>query len=248
VRCSKLGLASVADARISADIAKSAAHIHNAIKEGAQSFLKTEYKAIISFCLPVRPPKLWLVWLPPEARVRAQFSAVIFVLLGSGDAFTWKWKDDPQGVLRSPKVAVGLFSSLAFILGALTSMVCGYLGMMVGTYGNVRTAVEARRGMAPAFSAAYRSGSVMGFLLSSLALLMLFGAVHLYRLYFKDDWASLFAAVAGYGLGGSTVALFGRVGGGVYTKAADVGADLVGKVERGIPEDDPRNPAGMLGS
>ena len=146
-------------------------------------------------------------------------------------------------MLRSPKVANGLFSALAFILGALTSMVCGYLGMMVGTYGNVRTAVEARRGMAPAFSAAYRSGSVMGFLLSSLALLTLFGAVHLYRLFFKDDWASLCAAVAGYGLGGSTVALFGRVGGGVYTKAADVGADLVGKVERNIPEDDPRNPA-----
>ena len=170
---------------------------------------------------------------------------VIFLLLGSGDAFTWKWKDDPQGVLHSPKVAVGLFSSLAFILGALTSMVCGYLGMMVGTYGNVRTAVEARRGMAPAFSAAYRSGSVMGFLLSALALLMLFAAVHLYRLYFKDDWASLFAAVAGYGLGGSTVALFGRVGGGVYTKAADVGADLAGKIGQGIPEDDPRN-AGVI--
>jgi len=140
-------------------------------------------------------------------------------------------------VLRSPKVALGLFSSLAFALGALTSMICGYLGMMVGTYGNVRTAVEARRGMAPAFSAAYRSGSVMGFLLSSLALLMLYGAVNLYELYFRDDWASLFAAVAGYGLGGSSVALFARVGGGTFTKAADVGADLVGKVEAGIPED-----------
>jgi len=174
---------------------------------------------------------------------RAQFAVFTFLLLGSGDAFSWKWKDDPQGVLRSPKVSLGLFSALSFSLGAVTSMICGYLGMMVGTYGNVRTAVEARRGMAPAFSAAYRSGSVMGFLLSSLALLMLFGAVHLYRLYFKDDWSSLFAAVAGYGLGGSSVALFGRVGGGVYTKAADVGADLVGKVERGIPEDDPRNPA-----
>ncbi len=97
--------------------------------------------------------------------------------------------------------------------------------------------------MAPAFVAAYRSGSVMGFLLSSLALAVLYGTIQAYRLYFRDDWASLYAAVAGYGLGGSAVALFGRVGGGVYTKAADVGADLVGKVERSIPEDDPRNPA-----
>ena len=97
--------------------------------------------------------------------------------------------------------------------------------------------------MAPAFATAFRAGSVMGFLLSSTALLALYGAIQLYRLFFRDDWAALYAAIAGYGLGGSSIALFGRVGGGVYTKAADVGADLVGKVERGIPEDDPRNPA-----
>merc|ERR1719440_762830 len=91
---------------------------------------------------------------------------------------------------------------------------------------------------------AFRSGAVMGFLLSGLGLLVLFVTVVLMKMfYFKDDWAGLYECITGYGLGGSTIALFGRVGGGIYTKAADVGADLVGKVEKDIPEDDPRNPA-----
>ncbi|CAI7802171.1 unnamed protein product [Closterium sp. NIES-53] len=108
---------------------------------------------------------------------------------------------------------------------------------------NARTTVEARRGIGPAFVVAFRSGAVMGFLLAANGLIVLFITIVLFRLYYGNDWASLFETITGYGLGGSSVALFGRVGGGIYTKAADVGADLVGKVERGIPEDDPRNPA-----
>merc|ERR1719314_55647 len=83
----------------------------------------------------------------------------------------------------------------------------------------------------------------MGLILSSLGLAVLFALMWAYRALYGDDWAGLFEALTGYGLGGSAMALFGRVGGGIYTKAADVGADLVGKVEQGIPEDDPRNPA-----
>ena len=83
----------------------------------------------------------------------------------------------------------------------------------------------------------------MGFLLAANGLAVLFFTIIFFKLYYGDDWESLFEVIAGYGLGGSSVALFGRVGGGIYTKAADVGADLVGKIEQGIPEDDPRNPA-----
>ncbi|CAI5533828.1 unnamed protein product [Closterium sp. Naga37s-1] len=103
--------------------------------------------------------------------------------------------------------------------------------------------MEARKGIPAAFVAAFRAGSVMGFLLSANGLLVLFLTILAYRKYYGDDWAGLYESITGYGLGGSSVALFGRVGGGIYTKAADVGADLVGKVERNIPEDDPRNPA-----
>ncbi|KAK6126916.1 hypothetical protein DH2020_039346 [Rehmannia glutinosa] len=115
--------------------------------------------------------------------------------------------------------------------------------MKIATYANARTTLEARKGVGKAFIIAFRSGAVMGFLLAANGLLVLYITINLFKLYYGDDWEGLFEAITGYGLGGSSMALFGRVGGGIYTKAADVGADLVGKVERNIPEDDPRNPA-----
>merc|ERR1711933_327045 len=155
-----------------------------------------------------------------------------------------KYTTDVDGRPQAPGLFIAIFSTLSFILGATTSSISGYLGMMIATYANGRTALEARKGVAPAFMTAFRSGAVMGFLLSGLGLLILFVAIVGFKLlYFKDDWAGLYECITGYGLGGSTIALFGRVGGGIYTKAADVGADLVGKVEKDIPEDDPRNPA-----
>ena len=115
--------------------------------------------------------------------------------------------------------------------------------MKIATYANARTTLEARKGVGKAFITAFRSGAVMGFLLAANGLLVLYIAINLFKIYYGEDWGGLFEAITGYGLGGSSMALFGRVGGGIYTKAADVGADLVGKVERNIPEDDPRNPA-----
>lgn len=168
---------------------------------------------------------------------------VIFLLLSSEDGFQTKWHADDKGVLRAPALYNGTFSTIAFIVGAATSILSGYLGMAIATYANARTALEARKGVAPAFMAAFRSGAVMGFLLAGNALLVLFLLLLAYRKVFGDDWEGLYEAITGYGLGGSSIALFGRVGGGIYTKAADVGADLVGKVEKDIPEDDPRNPA-----
>ncbi|PAN17382.1 hypothetical protein GQ55_3G119400 [Panicum hallii var. hallii] len=201
------------------------AEIQQAISIGATSFLLTEYKYLAVFM--------------------AAFAAVIFLFLGSARRFSARPEPcayDPARECR-PALANAAFSAVAFLLGALTSVLSGYLGMRVATFANARTALEARRGVDCAFAVAFRSGAAMGFLLASSALLVLYVAVNLFGLYYGDDWGGLYESITGYGLGGSSVALFGRVGGGIYTKAADVGADLVGKVERNIPEDDPRNPA-----
>lgn len=159
------------------------------------------------------------------------FSVIIFLFLGAQDGFS------------SKSTQQATFSTIAFINGALTSIVCGYLGMKIATFANARTALEARKGVCEAFVVAFRSGAVMGFFLTSLGLLVLWLTITIFRFHFGDDWNTLYECIAAYGLGGSSIALFGRVGGGIYTKAADVGADLVGKVEQDIPEDDPRNPA-----
>jgi K(+)-stimulated pyrophosphate-energized sodium pump len=136
----------------------------------------------------------------------------------------------------------GLFSAGAFLFGALISSACAYLGMKIATIGNVRTTVQARVGLVPAFKTAFQTGAVMGFGLCGLAVLGIALIIAVFSFFISDQHV-LMEMVAGFGLGGSAVALFARVGGGIYTKAADVGADLVGKVEQGIPEDDPRNPA-----
>ena len=136
----------------------------------------------------------------------------------------------------------GFYSAIAFLIGATTSSISAFLGMKIATIGNVRTTIKAKTGLSEAFKVAFESGAVMGFGLVGLAV---FGLISMCLVYgsFIEEHELLMELVAGFGLGGSTVALFGRVGGGIYTKAADVGADLVGKVEQGIPEDDPRNPA-----
>ncbi|CAD8123197.1 unnamed protein product [Paramecium sonneborni] len=145
-------------------------------------------------------------------------------------------------------IFVSPWSTLAFVLGAATSMLCGYLGMAIATAANFRTAFCAIRSLADAFQMAYRGGCVMGFLLVSISLSILSLIIIIYNSVLVkegdlDSLISMFDYVAAYGLGGSTFALFGRVGGGIYTKAADVGADLVGKVEKNLPEDSPKNPA-----
>ncbi|MBI1913059.1 MAG: sodium-translocating pyrophosphatase [Deltaproteobacteria bacterium] len=130
-------------------------------------------------------------------------------------------------------------TSLAYIFGGVSSMIAGYFGMKGATKANVRTTEAARRykpGMTRALSIAFFGGSIMGISVASLGL---FGIGVLFILYGKPETASI---INGYAMGASSIALFARVGGGIYTKSADVGADLVGKVEAGIPEDDPRNP------
>ena len=133
------------------------------------------------------------------------------------------------------------WGAIAYVAGAVLSGLAGFIGMTVATLANARTTQAARTGPQAALPLAFRGGAVMGFTVAGLALLGLSVAYIVFEVIMNlDDSAQIITA---FGLGGSSIALFSRVGGGIYTKAADVGADLVGKVEAGIPEDDPRNPA-----
>ena len=161
----------------------------------------------------------------------AVFSLIIFSLVSWGTGWD---------------MVRGGFTAVSFLLGALTSMGSGYLGMKVAVYSNVRTTISAQKpGWTDCFNTAFRAGAVMGFALCGAGLLMLYATMLVFRVHYAESaqWIYLTECITGYGLGGSVIAMFGRVGGGIYTKAADVGADLVGKVVHGIPEDDPRNPA-----
>ena len=154
-------------------------------------------------------------FLTAEYKILVVFVAVLFVLIGSGIG---NW-----------------VTAVCFLVGALFSTAAGYIGMNVATKANVRTAAAAKdSGMNKALSIAFSGGAVMGMCVVGFGL---FGAGVVYILTKNPD------VLSGFSLGASSIALFARVGGGIYTKAADVGADLVGKVEAGIPEDDPRNPA-----
>ncbi|MFR3157216.1 MAG: sodium-translocating pyrophosphatase [Anaerobutyricum soehngenii] len=154
-------------------------------------------------------------FLTAEYKILIVFVAVLFILIGVGIG---NW-----------------VTAVCFLVGALFSTVAGYIGMNVATKANVRTAAAAKdSGMNKALSSAFSGGAVMGMAVVGFGL---FGAGVIYALTKNPD------VLSGFSLGASSIALFARVGGGIYTKAADVGADLVGKVEAGIPEDDPRNPA-----
>ena len=174
------------------------------------------------------------------AYLKRQFRTIgmILVPVGAVVFFTSVAIDKPgDGGEALSQIQSGLYRTIAFVLGCVASGLTGYVGMTLATRGNVRTAAAARRGsMKDALQVAFRTGGVAGMFTVGLGLL---GATAIIALFQNTSSAML----VGFGFGGSLLALFLRVGGGIFTKAADVGADLVGKVEAGIPEDDPRNPA-----
>ena len=161
-------------------------------------------------------------FLNAEYKWLAVFVAVVFVAMLFSDS-------------------MGFGMAMPFLLGALASGAAGYFGMHTATRAAVRTTQAARTSLSQALDISFKSGTVMGMTVVGLGLI---GITLLLLVYYGgDDSATALNKVMGFSFGASSIALFARVGGGIYTKAADVGADLVGKVEAGIPEDDPRNPA-----
>ncbi len=186
------------------------------IEDGAQSFLRVQYRII------------------------AVFTIVMAVLIGVSEFLF--------GATGITTVALAL--AVSFIIGCFSSMLAGYIGMLVATRANRRTAAGAEAGgMNPAFRVAFRAGSVMGLIISGLALLGIASLYLLWNFVFPvlglNGGIALWEIIIGFSFGASSVALFARAGGGIFTKTADIAADIVGKVEYDIPEDDPRNPAAI---
>jgi len=172
-----------------------------------------------------------MAFLKAEYRILSIFVIAVAILLGFAN---------------SGRADSSVLISFSFIVGAVTSGLAGFLGMKVATKANNRTTNAARKSLASALNVAFTGGSVMGLSVVGLGVLGLGGLFIFYTGYFGDDANSMktvLNVISGFSLGASSIALFARVGGGIYTKAADVGADLVGKVEAGIPEDHPLNPA-----
>jgi K(+)-stimulated pyrophosphate-energized sodium pump len=204
--------------------------VSDAIKSGAEAFLRRQNKTI--------------------AIMAAGLACLIFIVYGfvrQHEAF------DPT----ETSLELAFWTTLSFVLGAVCSVAAGYVGMWISIRTNVRAAAGARTSLNDALQVALRGGAVSGLFVVAMSLLGvagLFGIIYAAKGGFADGFSGSTKAaaeiapkiplmIAGYGFGASFVALFAQVGGGIYTKAADVGADLVGKVEAGIPEDDPRNPA-----
>jgi K(+)-stimulated pyrophosphate-energized sodium pump len=189
-----------------------------AIQEGAMAYLKRQFKTIA------------VILVPLAIVVFVTSTEIVKPLIYEGKPFFY-------GSTGLTFVQSGTFRTLAFIAGCIMSGLTGFIGMSLAVRGNVRTAAAAKSGSLPAaLKVAFRTGGVAGMFTVGLGLI---GATIIIMLF--QNTAS--AILIGFGFGGSLLALFLRVGGGIFTKAADVGADLVGKVEAGIPEDDPRNPA-----
>jgi len=141
-------------------------------------------------------------------------------------------------------VTLGIHVAIGFVIGAVLSAAAGYVGMNVSVRANVRTAQASRQGLAAGLAIAFKSGAITGMLVVGLGLLGIAGYYFVLRATMPgDDLRPVLNAMVALGFGGSLISIFARLGGGIFTKGADVGADLVGKVEAGIPEDDPRNPA-----
>ncbi|TAJ98848.1 MAG: sodium-translocating pyrophosphatase [Chloroflexota bacterium] len=192
--------------------------VGDTIREGADAFVKRQYSTIGLLAL-----------------AGAVVIGIVITLVETKDVA------DVPSLAGGP---IGFMTAIAFLVGAGCSMLSGIIGMTISVRSNVRTAAAARRSLVEAVQVAMRGGAVSGFLVVALSLLGVWGIFMAYETFIADvTVAQAPFLIVGFGFGASFVALFAQLGGGIYTKAADVGSDLVGKVEQGIPEDDPRNAA-----
>ena len=190
--------------------------VWGAIRDGADAYLRRQLNSILPLIVVLTVALFFSVYIvPPSPEATERFA-------GASDAQLRLW--------------IGLARAIAFVMGAGFSLTVGQIGMRMAVQGNVRVAAASKRSFGDALRIAYRAGTITGMLTDGLGL---FGGTIIFIILGK----AAPDALLGFGFGGTLLALFMRVGGGIFTKAADVGADLVGKVEAGIPEDDPRNPA-----
>ncbi len=193
--------------------------VWQAIRDGAEAYLRQQFKAILPFIVLLTVALFFSVYIVKPTPEALEF----YKARGVTD-------------INRIRLLVGFGRAVAFILGAFSSLAVGQLGMRVAVAANVRVTAASRRSFREALQIAFRAGTITGMLTNALGLLGGTLIFMIYQIAAPD-------VLLGFGFGGTLLALFMRVGGGIYTKAADVGADLVGKVEAGIPEDDPRNPA-----
>ena len=198
------------------------------IFEGAMAFLSRQYRTISIFAV--------LTAVLIGVVVGAISEGVKDIVLSDEGLIEY-------GAVEVSRWTEGLLTSVSFLAGAFCSGLAGYIGMFIAVRSNVRTASAAQRSLKAAVTVALRGGAVSGFLVVALSLLGVSGIFALFTVVLGYPTAIAPFLIVGFGFGASFVALFAQLGGGIYTKAADVGADLVGKVEAGIPEDDPRNAA-----
>jgi K(+)-stimulated pyrophosphate-energized sodium pump len=186
---------------------------------------------------------LLIIWVIKQNAGDDRMKAVAKAIQEGAKAYLWRQYKTVAVVALLVAILLGFFiniqTAIGFVIGAVFSAIAGIIGMSVSVRANVRTAEAAKKGFESALNVAVRGGAVTGMLVAGLGLL----SVAAFYLITKD-----LGALIGLGFGGSLISVFARIGGGIYTKAADVGGDLVGKVEKGIPEDDPRNPAAIADS
>ncbi len=210
--------------------------VWGAIRDGADAYLRQQLRTILPLIAVLTVALFASVFIVKPTPESSEWYCLAFKSASVGEAARQCAESLPAADQQTVRLLIGLGRALAFVMGATFSLVVGQIGMRMAVQGNVRVADASRRSFGDSLRIAYRAGTITGMLTDGLGL---FGGTIIFMVF----GIAAPDALLGFGFGGTLLALFMRVGGGIYTKAADVGADLVGKVEAGIPEDDPRNPA-----